>query len=59
VSAYERGKRVIRTAGGEDVLVAIVPASFDDLACVRFILLDSGICQHADIVVNIKIEQRT
>ena len=40
------------------MLVSVVPAALDDLARVRLVLFDGGIGEHANIVVDIKVEQR-
>ena len=45
--------------GGEDVLVAVVPASLDNLARVRLVLFDSRVRDHSHIVVHIEAEQWT
>lgn len=41
------------------VLVSVVPGALDDLARVTLILFLCGICQHAHIVVDVKVEQRS
>ena len=57
--SQQGGNNLLPTAGGEDVLVAIVPASLDDFACVRLILLDGRIGQHPDIFVHVEVEERS
>lgn len=49
----------LRTAGRKDVLITIVPAPFDDLARVTFVLLDRGIRQEPNVVMHVKVEQRS
>lgn len=39
------------------MLIPVVPSSLDNLACVTFVLFDTRICKHANIVVYIKIEE--
>jgi len=53
--------RVIRlpTACGENVLVAFVPATQQNLARVRVFFLDGSVIYEAHIIVHIEGEQRT
>lgn len=39
------------------MLIALVPATFYDLPCVRLVLLDSGVCQESHVIVYIEVEQ--
>ena len=40
----------------ENVLVALVPTPFHDLPCMGFVLLDIGIRQETDVVMDVKVE---
>ena len=44
---------------GEDVLVSLVPTAQADLTRVRFVLLNFRVVYDADIVVHVKVEQRS
>lgn len=43
----------------ENVFVTLVVASFDDLPCMGFVLFNRGVGKQTDVIVNIKVEQRT
>ena len=40
------------------MLVTLVPAPFDDLACVGLVLLHGGVRQKSDVVMHVEVEQR-
>lgn len=41
------------------MLVAIIPTSFHDLSSVRFILFLRSVREQSDIVVDVKVEERS
>lgn len=41
----------------ENVFIPLVPTSLDNLAGVRLILLNRGVGQQSNIVVDVKVEQ--
>jgi hypothetical protein len=61
VSLVPRHGRVVRlpAAGGEDVLVPLVPAAVHDLARVRLVLLHADVVHHPDVLVHVEVEERT
>jgi hypothetical protein len=42
----------------EDVLVALIPATFYDLPCMGLVFLFSSVSEQPHVVVNVKVEQR-
>jgi hypothetical protein len=46
------------SGSGKDVFVALIPATFYDLASVRFILLHGRVGEQPHIVMDVKVEQR-
>ena len=45
-------------AGGEDVLVSLVPTAQTDLTRVRFVLLDCRVVYDPDVIVHVEVEER-
>ena len=43
---------------GENMLVPLIVASFNDFPCMRFIFLLGSVCEQSDVVMDVKIEQR-
>lgn len=41
------------------MFVSLVPASFDDLAGVAFVLFLCGVCKETNVVMDIKVEERS
>jgi len=47
------------SAGGENMLVALIPTTLNNLAGMGLVLLYPGIMYNTHVIVNIEVKQRT